>query len=178
MNLLDCHPYSGQSCLYECKPGYTLSINTTLHCDPTGQWDVDPETVCTGTLYREREVNDCSPHYHTVQDRKENILLRKCRVHSLVLAAPGQNGFNFHLICVWESRVKNITIISFFNLNVTTSKGVNCILYWDFASNNIRWLNSCKDYCYDVKSSLPKKWICINNQKKKCKETQYIYIGY
>lgn len=98
MNLLDCHPYSGQSCLYECKPGYTLSINTTLHCDPTGQWDVDPETVCTGTLYREREVNDCSPHYHTVQDRKENILLRKCRVHSLVLAAPGQNGFNFHLL--------------------------------------------------------------------------------
>ncbi|XP_078323270.1 low-density lipoprotein receptor-related protein 2-like [Crassostrea virginica] len=50
MNLLDCHPYSGQSCLYECKPGYTLSINTTLHCDPTGQWDVDPETLCTALV--------------------------------------------------------------------------------------------------------------------------------
>ena len=72
MNLLDCHPYSGQSCLYECKPGYTLSINTTLHCDPMGQWDVDPETLCTGTLCIERGgggairgVNGYSPHYHT-----------------------------------------------------------------------------------------------------------------
>uniref|UniRef100_K1QI54 Low-density lipoprotein receptor-related protein 4 n=1 Tax=Magallana gigas TaxID=29159 RepID=K1QI54_MAGGI len=40
LDLLDCEPSAGLSCRFQCQPGLTLTLNTTLTCTPGGQWNV------------------------------------------------------------------------------------------------------------------------------------------
>lgn len=51
LDLLDCEPSAGLSCRFQCQPGLTLTLNTTLICTPGGQWNVNPDTLCAGVCF-------------------------------------------------------------------------------------------------------------------------------
>ncbi|XP_065930460.1 uncharacterized protein [Magallana gigas] len=46
LHFLDCQPYPGQSCNFECKTGYRLAINTSVSCGSLGQWNLPTDTLC------------------------------------------------------------------------------------------------------------------------------------
>nr|XP_034317564.1 low-density lipoprotein receptor-related protein 2 isoform X3 [Crassostrea gigas] len=46
LHFLDCQPYPGQSCNFECKTGYRLAINTSVSCGSLGQWNLPIDTLC------------------------------------------------------------------------------------------------------------------------------------
>lgn len=48
LNFLDCQPYPGQSCNFECKTGYRLAINASVSCGSSGQWNLQTDTLCEG----------------------------------------------------------------------------------------------------------------------------------
>ncbi|XP_070536067.1 uncharacterized protein [Ptychodera flava] len=41
-----CRSLPGHNCTILCDPGYELSSNTQISCLATGQWDIDPTTLC------------------------------------------------------------------------------------------------------------------------------------
>lgn len=51
LNFLDCQPYPGQSCNFECKTGFRLAINTTVSCGSLGQWNLPTDTLCEGIRF-------------------------------------------------------------------------------------------------------------------------------
>lgn len=48
--LLDCLPYPGFSCDFECKSGYRRVTDTFLSCESTGQWSLSTDTLCEDEL--------------------------------------------------------------------------------------------------------------------------------
>ncbi|XP_056012123.1 low-density lipoprotein receptor-related protein 4-like [Ostrea edulis] len=47
VNVLNCLPYSGQTCDIECKTGYKLAVNTSITCGTSGQWSPPTAALCT-----------------------------------------------------------------------------------------------------------------------------------
>ncbi|XP_078326898.1 low-density lipoprotein receptor-related protein 6-like isoform X2 [Crassostrea virginica] len=50
LNFLNCAPYPGQTCDFECKPGYRSTLNTTIACIPGGMWTPNTQLMCEVTL--------------------------------------------------------------------------------------------------------------------------------
>ena len=49
VKFLDCPPYPGQSCDFECKPGYRSYLGKTVSCLSGGQWELPVTAICEGT---------------------------------------------------------------------------------------------------------------------------------
>ncbi|XP_056013215.1 low-density lipoprotein receptor-related protein 2-like [Ostrea edulis] len=47
VNVLNCSPYSGQTCEIECKAGWKLAVNMSITCGPSGQWSPPTADLCT-----------------------------------------------------------------------------------------------------------------------------------
>ncbi|XP_056013210.1 low-density lipoprotein receptor-related protein 4-like [Ostrea edulis] len=47
LNVLNCLPYSGQTCDIECKAGYKLAVNMSITCGTSGQWSPSTAALCT-----------------------------------------------------------------------------------------------------------------------------------
>ena len=50
LNFLNCAPYPGQTCDFQCKPGYRSKLNTTIDCITGGMWTPNPQLMCEGNL--------------------------------------------------------------------------------------------------------------------------------
>lgn len=46
--LLECPPYPGWSCDFECKVGYRRKSKTLVTCESTGKWSPPTESLCEG----------------------------------------------------------------------------------------------------------------------------------
>ena len=46
----NCAPYPGQTCDFECKPGYRSTLNTTIACISGGIWTPNTQLLCEGNL--------------------------------------------------------------------------------------------------------------------------------
>uniref|UniRef100_K1QAS8 Uncharacterized protein n=1 Tax=Magallana gigas TaxID=29159 RepID=K1QAS8_MAGGI len=49
LNFVDCAPYPGLACNFECKAGYQPVANNTAVCDYTGKWSPPIDTLCIET---------------------------------------------------------------------------------------------------------------------------------
>lgn len=46
--LLNCLPFPGFACDFDCKKGYRRVTDTTLSCESTGQWSMPTDSLCEG----------------------------------------------------------------------------------------------------------------------------------
>lgn len=49
LNFVDCAPYPGLACNFECKAGYLPVANNTAVCDYTGKWSPPIDILCIAT---------------------------------------------------------------------------------------------------------------------------------
>lgn len=50
LQLVNCVPYPGQSCEFECLEGFKRILNVNVTCDLLGQWNPEWETLCSEFL--------------------------------------------------------------------------------------------------------------------------------
>lgn len=48
LQLVNCLPYPGQSCEFECLEGFKRIVEVNVTCDLLGQWNPEWETLCSG----------------------------------------------------------------------------------------------------------------------------------